>query len=121
MRGVLISLLVVFALAVPSQVAAGGAPALRVGTGPSLAIVGTGFAPRSVVRLHLVGPGIDRRSTVRAGARGGFFVSFAGYGRCSVDAVTAIAPNGVRTRVPTPWFVRECPPPPPLQPAPPAA
>ena len=92
------------------------APTLRVGNGQSLAIVGAGFAPRAFVRLRLTGPGIARQATVRAGLRGGFTLRFAGLERCSVDEVRASTTSGARARVPVAWFVRECPPPPPLAP-----
>jgi hypothetical protein len=92
------------------------APTLRVASGPSLVLVGTGFAPQSLVRLRVTGPGVDRRVSVRAGAGGGFTTRFAGLEPCSVREAAASAANGARARVPTPWFVRECPPPPPLAP-----
>jgi hypothetical protein len=90
-------------------------PALRLGPGPSLTVVGNGFVPRALVRVRVVGAGIDRRASVRAGSGGAFVVRFAGLERCSVDGITATA-AGARARVPTPWLVRECPPPPPLAP-----
>jgi hypothetical protein len=92
------------------------APTLHVASGPSLVLVGTGFAPRSLVRLRVSGPGVDRRASVRVGDRGGFTTRFAGLDPCSVKEATASGANGARARVPTPWFVRECPPPPPLAP-----
>jgi hypothetical protein len=91
------------------------APKVRVGNGETLTIVGIGFAPKALVRLRVAGTGIARQATVRAGTRGGFAFRFTGLGRCSVDEVIATA-GRARVRVPTPWFVRECPPPPPLAP-----
>ena len=102
---------------IATTTAAGAAtPILRVGTGPTLAVVGSGFAPKTVVRIHIVGTGVDRRASIRAGATGTFVFRFAEIGRCSVEAVTATTASGARTRVPRPWFIRECPPPPPLAP-----
>jgi hypothetical protein len=90
---------------------------VRVAPGPTLVVVGSGFAPRETVRLHVTGKGIDRRAAVRAGARGGFLVRFAGVERCSPTAVAAVGADSRRARVPAAWFIRECPPPPPLQPS----
>ena len=89
---------------------------LRIGTAGQLTLVGTGFAPRAVVRVQLVGPGLAKRASVRTGLRGGFVLRFVGLERCSIDSATAITASGARVRVPTAFFVRECPPPPPLAP-----
>jgi hypothetical protein len=91
-------------------------PRLRVASGSSLVLVGTGFAPRSLVRLRVTGPGVDRRASAKASARGGFTTGVTVLYPCSIREATASAANGTRARVPTPWFVRECPPPPPLAP-----
>ena len=84
-----------------------------------LTILGTGFAPRTLVRIRVEvrASGKVRTTTARAGAQGGFVARFAGLQRCSPRQVTAIAANGRRVRVPGAWFVRECPPGPPLAPA----
>ena len=95
---------------------AGTGPTLRIGSTNDLSVVGSGFRPGILVRIQLVGPGLDRRATVRAGVRGGFAFRFHGVGRCAARSVIARATNGAAARVPPPWFVRECPPPPPLQP-----
>jgi hypothetical protein len=96
--------------------AASDTPTLRVASGPSLVLVGTGFMPRSLVRVRVTGPGVDRSLSVRAGAKGAFTTRFAGLDPCAVKQATASGAGGTRARVPTPWFVRECPPPPPLAP-----
>ena len=105
------------AVASASALAATAAvPVIRVAPGTSLTVAGTGFAPRALVRVHVVGSGVDRRASVRAGEKGSFVARFAGIARCSVDEVTATTAAGARARVPAAWFVRECPPPPPLAP-----
>ena len=91
-------------------------PLIRVAPGHNLGVAGTGFAPRALVRIRVVGAGIDRRTYVRANAQGAFLFRFAAIERCSVDAVIATTAAGARARVPAAWFVRECPPPPPLAP-----
>jgi hypothetical protein len=91
------------------------APTLRVVSGPSLAIAGTGFVPRTMVRVRLVGPSTERTVRVRTGPAGGFVARFA-LERCSLTAITASGLASRSARVPTTWFVRECPPPPPLAP-----
>ncbi len=96
--------------------ASSGAPTLRVGNGPFMVLVGSGFAPRSLVRVRVTGNGIDRRASVRTNLRGGFVTRFPGLDRCSVKQATARTIGGVLARVPPPWFIRECPPPPPLAP-----
>ena len=96
---------------------AAAAPTLRIGPTSDLSVVGAGFRPGMLVRIQLVGPGLDRRATVRAGARGGFTFRFHGVERCAARSVIARATNGAGARVPPPWFVRECPPPPPIQPS----
>ena len=96
--------------------AAGGAPTLRVGNGQFIVLVGSGFVPRSLVRLRVTGNGIDRRASIRANLRGGFVMRFPGLDRCSVKQATARTIGGALVRVPPPWFIRECPPPPPLAP-----
>jgi len=94
-------------------------PTLRVTPGPSLTVQGAGFVPRSLVRLRVTDSGaVLRMVTVRAGARGGFLVRFPSLETCSPTAITATGPGVRPARVPTAWFVRECPPPPPLAPAP---
>ena len=108
---------VVLAVASSSAFAApAAAPVIRVAPGTALTVVGTGFAPRAFVRVHVAGAGVDRRASVRTGAKGSFVLRFTGIERCSVDEVTATTAAGTRARVPAAWFVRECPPPPPLTP-----
>ena len=121
MRIALVSALAVVSLvAVPggaaTVMASGGAPTLRIGNGPFMVLVGSGFAPRALVRVHVTGNGIDRRASMRANLRGGFVTRFPGLDRCAVKRVTARTIGGVLVRVPPPWFIRECPPPPPLAP-----
>lgn len=91
-------------------------PSIRVAPGHTLGIAGTGFAPRALVRIRVVGGGIDRRVYARANANGAFLFRFAAIEPCSVDQVVATTATGARARVPAAWFVRECPPPPPLAP-----
>ena len=91
-------------------------PLIRVAPGHNLGVTGVGFAPRALVRIRVVGAGIDRRAYVRANAQGAFLLRFTAIERCSVDEVTATTAAGTRARVPAAWFVRECPPPPPLAP-----
>jgi hypothetical protein len=91
-------------------------PVIRVAPGHTLGVIGVGFAPRALVRIRAVGAGIDRRAYVRANAHGAFMFRFAAIERCSVDEVIATTAAGARARVPAAWFVRECPPPPPLAP-----
>jgi hypothetical protein len=117
------STLLAFALGVVLLAASASAPAspleaptLRVGVGPQLTLVGVGFPPRARLSVRVDGPGLTRRASVRASSRGRFVLRFAGLERCSIDRATAITPSGARVRVPTAWFVRECPPPPPLAP-----
>jgi hypothetical protein len=108
------------ALALASTTAgatAATAPTLRIGPTNHLSVVGSGFRPGILVRIQLVGPGLERRATVHAGARGGFTFRFRGVERCQARSVIARATNGAGARVPVPWFIRECPPPPPLQPS----
>lgn len=96
--------------------AATATPLIRVAPGHNLGITGVGFAPKALVRIRVVGAGIDRRAYVRANAHGAFMFRFAAIGRCTVDEVIATTAAGARARVPAAWFVRECPPPPPLAP-----
>ena len=91
-------------------------PALRIVPGPSLAVAGTGFVPRTIVLLRLKGPDVARLVRVRSGRNGGFLVRFA-IENCSLTAITAAGTQNRSARIPTPWFVRECPPPPPLDPS----
>lgn len=121
MRIALVSALALVALvAVPGGAAAVAAsastPTLRIGNGPFMVLVGSGFAPRSMVRVHVTGNGIDRRASIRANLRGGFVTRFPGLDRCAVKQATARTTGGALARVPPPWFIRECPPPPPLAP-----
>jgi len=112
----LVAAAVALALASTTGAAAGTAPTLRIGPTNDLSVVGSGFRPGILVRIQLIGFGLDRRATVRAGARGGFTFLFRGVARCEARSVIARATNGAGARVPVPWFIRECPPPPPLQP-----
>lgn len=103
-------------IVVPSAPAS--APVLRVVPGPTLVVAGAGFVPRTLVRLRLTRSGVVVRTTsVRAGGRGGFVVRLPGIEACATTLVTATGVQGRRPRVPASWFVRECPPPPPLAPA----
>jgi hypothetical protein len=98
-----------------------GAPngaVLTVAPAAQLTLSGAGFAPGVRVTVTLAGLEQPRRKVVRASARGRFTVRFAGLGRCSITGATAVAGDGGRARVPPAWFVRRCPPPPPLDPAP---
>jgi len=102
-----------------STATAATTPTLRVTPGPSLTVQGAGFVPRSLVRLRVTDSGVVLRVvSVRAGARGGFLVRFPSLETCSPTAITAAGTLGRQARVPAAWFVRECPPPPPLAPAP---
>lgn len=95
--------------------ASAATPTLRVVTAPTLTVQGAGFVPRTLVRLRLVQAGdVIRSVRVRAGSRGGFLVRFPALEACSVSAITAWGAGERRARVPAAWFVRECPPPPPL-------
>jgi|RhiMethySRZTD1v2_1073278.scaffolds.fasta_scaffold69783_3 hypothetical protein len=121
MRIALASALALVALvAVPggaaTVAASGSTPTLRIGNGPFMVLVGSGFAPRSLVRVHVTGNGIERRASIRANLRGYFVTRFPGLDRCAVKQVTARTIGGALVRVPPPWFIRECPPPPPLAP-----
>ena len=116
MRILVVSLLAGLVAAVqPVAVPAAVAATLRIAPGEHLTVVGSGFRPRTLVRVHVAGPGVDRVKRVRADAGGRLTAPFL-LERCAVDEVTATAANGVRARVSPAWFVRECPPPPPLQP-----
>jgi hypothetical protein len=93
-------------------------PTLRIVPGPSLVVAGTGFVPQTVVVVRVGGPDAARVARVRSGRTGRIRAAFPGLTTCSASAVTA---RGVRdrfARVPVAWFVRECPPPPPLAPGP---
>jgi hypothetical protein len=92
-------------------------PTIRVVPGPTLVVSGAGFVPRTFVRVRLAGPGIDRVVRVRSGRLGGFLARFA-LEKCSLTAITASGMGSRGARVPPSWFVRECPPPPPLAPGP---
>ena len=121
MRIALVSAVALVALvAVPGGAAtvsaSGGTPTLRIGNAPFMVLVGSGFAPRSLVRVHVTGNGIERRASIRANLRGYFVTRFPGLDRCAVKQATARTIGGTLARVPPPWFARECPPPPPLAP-----
>ena len=119
MRIAVIMVLAICAGALSASTAVAGTPTLRVTPGPSLTVQGAGFVPRSLVRLRVTDSGVVLRVvSVRAGARGGFLVRFPSLETCSPTAITATGPGVPQTRVPLAWFVRECPPPPPLAPAP---
>ncbi len=113
--------LVAVSVAVAAPGAAGGSPTLRAGNTDFMSVVGSGFAPRSLVRVRVTGFGMDRSVSVRANRRGGFIARFPEVDRCSVKLATARTTRGVLARIPPSWFVRECPPPPPLAPGPNAA
>ena len=106
----LLAPLVLVALALGVGDARAGAPTLRVVPGPSLAVAGTGFVPRTVVVLRLNGPAVARVVRVTSGRRGGFLVRFA-LEKCSLTTITASGIRSRSARIPLPWFVRECPPP----------
>jgi len=110
------ALVAAVAVAAAGPSAGATSPTLRVGTTTSLTVIGTGFKPRVLVTLRVSGSEFTRRVTVRTGLKGGFTFRFAGLERCSPHVVLAQMANGVGARVPISWFVRECPPPPPLQP-----
>jgi hypothetical protein len=100
-----------------STAAAASSPSLRVVPGPALTIAGAGFVPRTLVRLRLTSSGrVLRILSVRTGGRGGFHVRFPALEACSPTLITAAGAGGRLARVPAAWFVRECPPPPPLEP-----
>jgi len=103
------------AAAAPGTVATG--PTLRIGAGTDLSLIGAGFKPRILVTLRIQSSEFTRRVTVRSSTRGSFVIRFPALERCAPRYVTARAANGVDARVPVVWFVRECPPPPPLQPS----
>ena len=109
-------LLAVAVLGGTASATAATSPTLRVGTTSNLSLIGAGFKPRILVTLRVVAPGGTRLATVRTGVRGGFTFRFPSVERCVPDVVTARASNGELARIPVVWFVRECPPPPPLQP-----
>ena len=113
-----LSVLVAALLALSGSAAsAASSPSLRVVPGPTLALAGAGFVPRTLVRLRITSTGhVLRVASVRTGARGGFLVRFPALEPCSPTLVVASGIDGRRARVPTVWFVRECPPPPPLDP-----
>ena len=116
MRIIAASLLAaILTLSVGAADASAAAPTLRVVPGPSLIVSGGGFLPRTMVVLRLQGPDIKRVTRVRSGRNGRFLVRFA-LETCSLTAVTATGVRNRTARVPTAWFVRECPPPPPLAP-----
>jgi hypothetical protein len=96
--------------------AAGTTPTLRVGSAPALSLVGSGFKPRVLVTVRVVAPDINRRMIVRAGPQGGFRVLLPGLDRCEATLVVARAANGATARVPVARIVRDCMPPPPIQP-----
>ena len=112
--------LAVIAVAIALTPTAGAAgPTLRVLPGSTLSVQGTGFVPRTVVRLRVTESGVVLRVVlVRTGARGGFVVRLPAVETCTPTQITATWVRGRLARVPAPWFVRECPPPPPLDPAP---
>jgi hypothetical protein len=115
MRIVVASILAAGLTAALAPTAEAAAPTLRVVPGPALAVQGTGFVPRTLVRLRLTQPGeVVRAVWVRTGSRGGFLVRFPALEPCSVGQITASGARTLRARVPTAWLVRECPPPPPL-------
>ena len=107
----------VCALAVAALCAAAGAatgPALRVVPGSMLAVQGSGFVPRTVVRLRLTSAGkVLGVVVVRAGAGGGFTARLTARPACGVAVVTATGVGDRRARVAT-GLTRLCPPPPPI-------
>ena len=97
---------------------AAASPTLRIVPGQSLVVAGTGFVPRTVVVLRVGGPDVARVARVRSGRTGQFRATFPSLTTCSVSSVTARGARDRFARVPVAWFVRECPPPPPLAPGP---
>jgi len=119
MRIAVVTVLAICAGALWASTAVAAAPTLRIVPGLSLTVQGAGFLPRSLVRLRVTDSGsVLRVVSVRTGSRGGFLVRFAALETCSPTAITATGPGVRQARVPLAWFVRECPPPPPLDPAP---
>jgi hypothetical protein len=100
--------------------AAGAAtPTLRMVPGAPLAVEGTGFVPRTTVRLRLTSSGrLQRVVVVRTGVQGGFRRRLPEPQTCSLTVVTATGAGGRQARLPMTWFVRRCAPPPPIDPAP---
>jgi hypothetical protein len=116
-RGACIVLLLsALAVGLATSSAAATAPTLRLGSTTGLALVGSGFKPRVLVTVRVVAPDFTRRVVVRAGPRGVFRVTLPALDRCEPTLVVARAANGAVARVPVPRLVRDCMPPPPIQP-----
>lgn len=99
--------------------ASGGArvtPKLTVGATKGLAVVGTGFRPKTFVTVRVAAPVRLRVLRVQAGPRGGFVVRFGELDRCEPLSITARTPSGTIVRVPIVWFTRTCMSGPPLEP-----
>jgi hypothetical protein len=119
MRIAVVTMLAMGLAAALAATAGAAGPTLRVVPGPSLTVQGTGFVPRTLVRLRVTSTGaVVRTAVVRTGAKGGFVTRFPLLEMCSATRITAAGVRDRLARVPTAWFVRECPPPPPLDPAP---
>ena len=83
--------------------------------GPTLAIQGTGFVPRTIVRLRVTASGaVLRVVLVRSGVGGGFSVKLPIGAPCGVTVVNATGVGARHARVAT-GFARQCPPPPPIR------
>ena len=116
-RGACIALVLsVVAVGFATSSAAATAPTLRLGSTTGLALVGSGFKPRVLVTVRVVAPDFTRRLVVRAGPRGGFRVTLPALDRCDPTLVVARAANGATAAVPVARIVRDCMPPPPIQP-----
>ena len=91
------------------------APKLQVVPGSMLSIQGTGFVPRTVVRLRVTGSGVVLRMfLVRSGPGGGFSVRLPLGQSCGMTVVNAAGTGNRHARVAT-GLARPCPPPPPIR------
>ena len=91
------------------------APTLRVIPGSTPSIQGTGFVPRTIVRLRVTGSGVVLRLIlVRSGSGGGFSVKLPIGSSCGVTVVNAAGAGTRHARVAT-GLARQCPPPPPIR------
>lgn len=121
MRSITLVAVALSALALSAPAASATPPTLKIGMSTNLSVVGSGFKPRVLVTLRVVFPGVTRTAQVRTSRQGAFTFQFIGIERCAPDLVTARTATGSGARVSPVWFVRECPPPPPLQPGTPPA
>jgi hypothetical protein len=106
---------VLVAVAAAAAVSAATGPTLRVVPGSTLAVQGSGFVPRTLVRLRVTSLGkVLRVVLVRAGATGGFTARLPLGSACGVTVVSATGARGRHARVVT-GLERLCPPPPPIR------